>query len=515
MALALTLPVASCKKASEGYVTDGELVVVQEYSNIHLGIHDVDTLNPLATKSESVQKIMNIIYEPLFSVDEAGKEEPILAHSYNVSDSGTQMEIKLREGVKWHDGTNFTAEDVAYTLSKMMETEGIYSKVSSRIYSFTAVDNNTIVITFVNPETSPAYLLNFPIIPHHLEYSAETDFIPVGTGGYKFSSRSGTEIVLKPNSRWHGEVVSERDIIVRILKDKKAVADAFNVGELDAVLSDDFDDGITPKTNSITKTMISDKMVFLGFNTQSSVIAPQSVRKAINSVLDRKKIVEQDAYGRGIPAELSIHPNSWSITKEEKPNITSNYAENLMEQDGYAIKDGVYHKGDEKLTMRILVNADNSHRTALAESIATSLKTAGFDVVVERTTYDEYSAKIAADDFDMFIGETEVGKNLNPAAMLSSEDNYFNFNTALIQSAMEQLHEATDEEVIKTQIKDFSILFYSDPPYLPLYFKTDSVIYGSYVSGVEAPVNFDPYKGIERWYFYDKDGKENKEKTDE
>ena len=59
------------------------------------------------------------------------------------------------------------------------------------------------------------------------------------------------------------------------------------------------------------------------------------------------------------------------------------------------------------------------------------------------------------------------------------------------------------------------MIFYSDPPYVPIYFKTEEVIYGSYVSGIEKPVIFDPYKDIEKWYFYDKDGKENKEQADE
>ena len=188
-----------------------------------------------------------------------------------------------------------------------------------------------------------------------------------------------------------------------------------------------------------------------------------------------------------------------------------NYSEDIMEQDGYGIKDGIYHKDGIKLTLRLLVNEDNAQRTALAESIATSLKTAGFEVVLEKTTFEEYTQKIANDDFDMFIGEIEVGGNLNPAAMLSGVDNYFNFDTTMITSSMEQIYSTTSETALKSQIDNFYNLFHSDPPYLPLYFKTSNVIYGSYVSGVEAPTSFDPYKGIERWYFYDKDGKESKE----
>ena len=126
----------------------GELVVVQDFSDIKLGIYDIDTLNPITTKSTSVQKIMNIVYEPLFTVDESGKEKPVLAHSYKVSEDGKQISVILKSNVTWHDGTNFTAEDVAYTLSRMRESGGLYRKISEKIHSFTATDKKTIVINF-------------------------------------------------------------------------------------------------------------------------------------------------------------------------------------------------------------------------------------------------------------------------------------------------------------------------------------------------------------------------------
>lgn len=516
MALLTVFSLMSCKKAEDGYVESGELVVRGDYSDIKLGVYGIDTLNPIATKSESVLNIMNIVYEPLFTVSETGKLDPVLAHSYAVSDDGTQITVELKDGVKWHDGTNFTAEDVAYTLSRMRDSGGLYSKISSKIRSFTAVSKNTIIINFENSETSPQYLLTFPVISRNSEYSGGGEFAPLGTGSYKFVSKNGTEILLEPNSRWHEGSVSKRKIIVKILKDSKAVLEAFNVGEIDAITSAEITaDGITPKTNSVSKTFVSDRMVFLGFNTKGAHLMSSAVRKAINVCIDRKKIVEQDAYGQGAATELSIDPTSWVMSGEKKDKPSENSAEDILEMDGYTIRDGVYHKNDEKLTLRLLVNADNAQRTLLAESIATSLKTAGFDVALEKTSYEEYGAKIAGDDFDMFIGETEVGKNLNPAAMIADGDNYFNFDAQNIMSYMRSLYNIDNEDGLKTKIGEFYKVFYSDPPYLPLYFKTESVIYGSYVSGIETPVNCDPYKDIEKWYFYDKDGKENKEKADE
>lgn len=513
LAIITALSLISCKKADEGYVAGGELVVIQDFSDIRLGVYGIDTLNPIATKSESVQKITNIVYESLFTIDENGKEEPMLASSYDVLNGGSQIEVILKNNVKWHDGKNFTAEDVAYTLSKMKETDGLYSKISSKIHSFTATDKNTIIITFEKEEPSPAHLLTFPIIPRHLYYSDGADFTPIGTGSYKFISKSGTDIVLEPNSRWHEGNVSERKIIVKILKDRNAVLDAFNVGEIDAITSDELSEGATQKSKSASKTMVSDRMVFIGFNTQSPVMT-KAVRKAINQSLDRKKIVEKDAYGQGLAAEISINPESWVLTKAPE-KTTDSFPEDIMEKEGYVLKDGVYHKEEERVTIRLLVNTDNTERSLLAQSIASALKTAGFDVVLEKTDYQEYTQKIENDDFDMFIGETEVGSNLNPAAMLAGDDNYFNFDTTHIKTAMSRICGQSDKDEIKAQIGEFINMFYIDPPYLPLYFKTENVIYGSYVSGIEKPVSFDPYKCIEKWYFYDKDGKESKENADE
>lgn len=514
LALLVALSLSACKKAEDGYVESGELVVMGDYSDIKLGIYGIDTLNPIATKSKSVLNIMNIVYEPLFTIGETGKADPVLAHSYSVSDDGTQITVELKDGVKWHDGTNFTAEDVAYTLSRMRSAGGLFGKISSRISSFTASSKNTIIINFENSETAPQYLLTFPVISRNSEYSAGGEFTPLGTGSYKFVSKNGTEILLEPNARWHEGNVSKRKIFVKILKDSEAVLEAFNVGEIDAITSAEIG-GVTPKTNSVSKNFVSERMVFLGFNTKSAHLSSPSVRKAINLCIDRKKIVEQDAYGQGAQAELSIDPTSWVMSGEKKDKAQENSAEDILEMDGYAVRDGVYHKDNEKLTLRLLVNEDNSQRTALAESIATSLKTAGIDVKLEKTGYAEYSAKISGDDFDMFIGETEVEKNLNPAAMITSGDNYFNFDAQNIISYMRGMYSTHSEDGVKTKIGDFYKVFYSNPPYLPLYFKTESVIYGSYVSGIENPVSCDPYKDIEKWYFYDKEGKENKDKADE
>lgn len=514
----LGLSLVGCNKSDteQGYVESGELVVIEDTQEIKLGVYGIDTLNPIATKSESVRNIVNIMYDSLFTIDEEHQLVPELAESYELSEDGRRITVILKDGVKWHDGTNFTANDVVFTLSKMRSADGLYNSVAQRIVSFTGAEKNKVIIDFDRKSADPAYLLTFPIISANARYSQDQSFVPMGTGSYKFASKSSTEIVLEPNSIWHGGVPSEKKILVKILKDKEAVSEAFNVNEIDAITSAEINvEAEAPKMTSVSETMISQNMVFLGFNTQKEHLSSASVRSAVGGFLDKEKILEKDAYGLGMTAELSINPKSWIYKKLEKRQLPEDYSESLLIGDGYAIRDGVYHKNDVPVCLKILVNSENDRRVAIAGSIASTLCASGFDVTVEAVPYEEYSARILSGEFEMFIGEVLVDNTPSPAEMLSSNDNYFRLDITAIEESMSKLYGLSDKEEIVSAVSEISRRFYADMPYIPLYFKAESVIYGSYVSGIEKPVVFDPYKNIEKWYFYDKDGKENKEKSDE
>ncbi len=516
LVLSLAVCFGACSRGNKpGAVESGELVVVEDTTDIKLGIYGIDTLNPIATKSKSVQKIMNIVYEPLFRIGEAMEAEAVLASSYTLSEDGMSITVNLKDGVKWHDGTNFTAEDVVYTLSRISSGSGLYSKIADKINSFTATGKSQVVITLRVPETNPAYLLTFPVMSAKAPYLTDMDFVPMGTGSYKFESMGGTEIVLAPNPAWHEDEASKKKISVKILKDTSAVTEAFNVNELDAITSDQMSE-TSPKTNSRTEEVVSNNMVFLGFNASSPALAPANIRRAIGGFLDRKKILEQGAYGHGMAAALAVNPSSWAYQDTATPELTQDYAESLIVREGYVKEGGVYHKDGAPLSLRLLVNVDNPQRASLADGVADSLSASGVLVAVEKIEYADYVRRIAADDFDIFIGETEVQPNHNPSAMIESQDNYFNFDITELSAQMSRLLGVTDKEIYKAGIGEYMRKFYASPPYIPLYFKAESVIYGEYVSGTQKPTVEDPYNGIEKWYFYDKDGKEkNGDQSDE
>ncbi len=516
LAFALTAGLSACRNKNEdGTVQSGELVVMSEDSEIGLGIYEIDTLNPLETKSENIREAMNIIFEPLFAYDEKRNISGVLAKDYALSEDGRQITVNLKEGVKWQDGTLFTADDVVYTLSKMRFSEGAYRSIADKIHSYTATDKYQVVINLVRQETDFAYMLTFPVISKAVPYVKDDSFSPMGTGSFKISKRTENEITLEANSDWHGGAPSQKTVVLKVLKNKQSAADAFHVNELDVVTSEEIDVAVSsPKMNSQIKDIVSDNMVFLGFNTTREPLVPANIRRSISVMIDKQRLVDNEAYGYGVPADLAVNPASWAYEPVEKKE-DADFERELIAKEGYVLSEGIYYKDGMPLSVRVLVNDDNAQRCAVADTVAETLKSTGFSVMVDKVSYADYIARINAGEFDIFVGEIKTTSNLNPLELLKADTNYFGFDASALKEAGAKLYGVTDKAIYKESIRAFSEIFVSDPPYVPLYFKTESVIYGSYVSGIVEPTQVSAYKNIEKWYFYDKDGKEKKIDTEE
>ena len=481
---------------------NGSIVVLEDNTDINLAVANITTLNPLETKSKSVQSIMNIVYEPLFTYDDKINAVPVLAQSYKLSDDGRQITVKLKDGVKWHDGTNFTSEDVIYTLSKLIRSDGLYKKTADKISSFTAISKNEVVINLNRQELDFAYNLTFPILSKNTSYVNSLDFEPIGTGSYKFGGKSENEIILEPNALWHGDVVPKKRVLIKLLRDSSALAQAFNVNETDAILSEEaIDAGYSQNSNSQQKQIVSQNMVFLGFNTQNPCLFPE-VRRAIELLLDKQKIVEQNAYGYGKVCDISINPDCWAYEGANLSGYSQEYIAKLIEHSGYKAENGVYQNGEYSMSFELLVNADNEIRRRVADTIAETLSGAGFEVSVNALDYNSYLSRIDSGNYDMFLGETQTDSVINPLVMLDFGTNYFNFDMTELKELLSQLYGVSDKEKYKDVVKSIVRSFAENPPYVPLFFTTKGVFYGSNVSGITEPTLTDRYKNIEKWYFY-------------
>ena len=112
---------------------------------LNLQSYEPDTLNPLLTKSRLNSNTLNLIYEGLVKLDENLKPKPCLAESWEISDDGTVWTFYLKK-VKWHNGLNFTADDVYYTFQVISsgKNESVYRSNMEYVSHYSIIDEHTL-----------------------------------------------------------------------------------------------------------------------------------------------------------------------------------------------------------------------------------------------------------------------------------------------------------------------------------------------------------------------------------
>ena len=208
----------------------------------------VETLNPYRTTSLIDIQLFCQLYETLFFLTETGELEPRLAYSYEIGSDGMTYTVKLRKDVKFHNGKNMTAEDVAWSLDYALKS-GPYTHKRATLANYdsaTAIDEYTVEIK--STDKSVAFFYNLCINGYILcksEFLAAEEakttginWIPYGTGPYVVTSYSpDAEIKLQAFPDYYRGKARIDKVNFQILSDNNTITVAFRSGELDFIVA--------------------------------------------------------------------------------------------------------------------------------------------------------------------------------------------------------------------------------------------------------------------------------------
>ncbi|MDF2233733.1 ABC transporter substrate-binding protein [Albimonas sp. CAU 1670] len=151
-------------------------------------------LDPIITTAYMSRNHGYMVFDTLFALDEDFNIKPQMAEGYTVSDDKLTYTITLRDGLKFHDGADVTAEDVIASLKRWGERDGMGQKLMSEISGWDAPDAKTVVITLKEPYgllmdsiSKPSSNVPF-IMPKRLAETPSTEGVPeqIGSGPFKF-----------------------------------------------------------------------------------------------------------------------------------------------------------------------------------------------------------------------------------------------------------------------------------------------------------------------------------------
>ncbi len=250
-----------------------------------------------------------VIMEPLVIFSTEMELAPRLATSWEFNDDGTKITFNLREGVKWHDGVPFTAEDVKYTYEWILNPENQSPNRSLYVDIIEIEIENDHLLHF-HLEKPNSFLLNnlarICIVPAH--HGEEADFRenPVGTGPFQFVSWSRDDrLVLSANQDYWGGAPNVDELEIRPIPEDSGRLFALEAGEIDVYQDQPIPEEIArleedPSIN--VQRIPGTGYRYLGFNTTKPPFDDVLVRRAMSHLVPREGIVDVLQEGLGIVA---------------------------------------------------------------------------------------------------------------------------------------------------------------------------------------------------------------------
>lgn len=464
-------------------------------NSINMGITGFDTFNPLLTQSQTVREAMQLVYEPLFEADEAMHTVPVLASGYSISADGLTYNITIKKDVLWHDGKTFDAYDAAYTIKQIMSGVTPYTDRLKDVADYRAVSNDTLRIVLKKPVPQFVLLLSFPIVKYQSEMTVNPSYNPVGTGAFEFKGKIGIDkYALSSFGLYHNGKAKIDNVYIQTAPDAEQYRSMFEVSETDIITSTNVDlTTYMPKGKSRFKDFLSNRLTFIGFNLHSSVLVGTSTRAGLARLINKDNIVDTVLYSRGVASDTPVNPYSW-LYYDANTNFSGS-RENALEllgNDGWGFNDDGYlqrtvngKKGLLKLV--ILTDSESSIKSEIADKIKEDFEKCGIKAVIDAQPYEKYMQKAAAHDYDIFIGECDLGINQDITPLAGSAENYFYYQNKNIDMLISQSGMTQDEDSLKEIYCQICEIIKHDVPFVPLYYAKESVLLSSKIKSGTAP----------------------------
>ncbi len=435
----LTIALSACSSDKAG----------DDSSKITIGIpQDIDSLDPHYATGAGTKEVLFNVFEGLVKPDENGNLNPAVASEYTVSDDNKVYTFTLRDGIKFHDGSAVTVEDIKYSLDRNAGTDGSEPLISSfsNINSVNIVDDSHVEVVLNDADSDFLTQLTVAIIPAS---NATPETTPIGTGPYKYVSSSPQEnfIVTRFDDYW-GDAAFIKDVTFKIEANADAIVMDLEGGSIDmyarvtstqaSQLSDQFE--VYEGTMNLVQALY--------INNAEKPFDDVRVRQALCYAISPQEIMDYVSDGAGAEIGSAMFP---SFTKYFLPELNDTYntdldkAKELLSEAGYP--DG--------FEFTIQVASNYTQHVDTAQVISEQLKKIGVTANIQEIEWNTWLSDVYS---NRQYQATVVGvdaSTLSATSLLSryvsdAHNNFVNFASADYDTAYANAL-ATADDKAKTE----------------------------------------------------------------
>ena len=439
------------------------------------------TLDPITCPDGMQQVVAALLYEGLFELDEQLEPQPLLCADFSAGEDSLTYVLRLRQGVLFSDGSPLTAQDVAQSL-KRAAASARYGARFRRVSAIAARDEQ-VVITLSSEHTALPALLDIPIV----KAGTENTPVPVGTGPYTFISDENGTRLQKHTGWWQKKQLPVNTVELLAAADRDTMLYQFTSRDTQLITADLTGTAPISVTGSIgfhdADTTV---LQYVGFNTTRAPFDSAALRTALELGFNREFVISATLSGHGRAAHFPISPASALYPHQLEDTYSFDAFATAMTKAGW--NDG------ETQTVTLLVNSENNFKRSAAEHIAASLSAFDLKVEVMALPWAEYTAALAAGDFDLYYGEVRLTADWDLAPLLGSGGalNYGGWSNGRTDQLLAELLSASEGQR-PSAAEALCTHLHQTAPILPVCFKSTTVlVQGGVIDGL-TPTAADPF----------------------
>ncbi|MBA3769441.1 MAG: ABC transporter substrate-binding protein [Blastocatellia bacterium] len=497
----------SCRRRDAEFVT---VALPEKFSAF-------DTLT-MATSDAAAERVKNLMFNSLVKKDANFEYVGELAKDIQTSDDGKVITFTLQDGVKFHNGQEFTSADVKYTFDELLKANGYKSgaffdtvaddqaasdgakpsgeaktKRAAHISSIETPDPKTVIFTVTRPALRNQLLSNLvaiPIIPTGSVDSQKDR--PLGSGPFKFvsldASQNIVELAANPDY-WEGTPKIQK-LRLKTVADANSLQAELQTGAVD----------IAPNPNNISPDTIrsfannpmlnveqteGSNIQYLVFNTQEAPLNNPKVRQAIAFAIDRKKIIEELLLDQARPADSILPAQSSAYVAGTRYEFNPEKAKQLLQEAGYKNEQIVFKYGSGNLAV-----------SNYSQAIQNALTSVGLNVRIETLEINTIRKELARGEFQMYTG-VWIGGNQDPIFLRDlfsltkipggsvSCCNRSRYKNDEVDRLVEEAVNATDKGVSKERYARVWQIVSDEMPLLPLWYPANIVVANKRIGNIK------------------------------
>ncbi|MBI4845680.1 MAG: peptide-binding protein [Candidatus Omnitrophica bacterium] len=488
---------------------------------IEASIADARILIPILASDGASGQICSLVFNGLVKYDKNLILTGDLAQSWEIKDNGLTIIFHLKQGVKWHDGMPFSAQDVKFTYEKLIDPNVAtpYSGDFEKVQQVEIIDEYTLKIDYKEPFSPGLASWAMNIMPKHLlenEDMNNTAFgrNPVGTGPYKFSKwKTQDVIILTANDEYfEGRPFIDR-YIFRIIPDSATMFLELQNLSIDFM-------GLSPlqyvrQVNALFFEKNYQKFryqgfnfTYLGYNLKDPLFADARVRQALNYAVDKNEIIDGVLLGTGTVCTGPFAFRSWAYNDKVNPAAYDpEKAQELLRQAGWVLnQSGILEKEGRIFEFTIITNQGNEERKRAAEIIQKRLDKVGIKVKIKVIEWSAFINEfINKRNFDaVLLGwslslDPDIFDIWHSSKTREGEFNFISYSNEEVDKLLERGRREFDQEERKKIYNRIHEIIYEEQPYMFLYNPNSLPIINKRFKGIEvAPAGIS--HNFIKWY---------------